>query len=96
MKRARIAELKNRLSHYLQFVRRGQSVLVYDRDTPIARIEPVRDAAQADPDNWTEELQRAGVLKPPVSGLPRDWLKRRPSTSSDILGALLDEREGGR
>jgi prevent-host-death family protein len=96
MKRARIAELKNRLSHYLQFVRRGQSVLIYDRDTPIARIEPIRGTIQADPDNWTEELQRSGALRRPTAPLPRDWLKRRPSVPSDVVDALLAERDEGR
>lgn len=44
MKKARISELKDRLSHYLRFVREGHSVLIYDRDRPIARLEPVGDA----------------------------------------------------
>lgn len=35
-----IAELKSRLSEYLRVVRRGGSVLVLDRDNPIARLVP--------------------------------------------------------
>ena len=41
---AKISELKNRLSYYLRFVRRGQPILVCDRDRVIARIEPVWEA----------------------------------------------------
>ena len=37
----RIAELKARLSHYLRAVRAGRSLVVYDRDTPVARLIPV-------------------------------------------------------
>ncbi len=42
MKKARIAELKAHLSDYLRAVRRGDTVTVMDRDTPVARIVPVR------------------------------------------------------
>jgi len=41
MKKAKIAELRNSLSRYLDHVRAGGSVLVYDRDTPIAEIVPL-------------------------------------------------------
>lgn len=43
MKEVRIAELKARLSEYLRAVRRGETLAVLDRDTPVARIVPVRD-----------------------------------------------------
>jgi antitoxin (DNA-binding transcriptional repressor) of toxin-antitoxin stability system len=35
MKQARIAELKARLSEYLRSVRRGETVTILDRDTPL-------------------------------------------------------------
>src|SRR5262245_56424930 len=41
MKTVNIAELKNRLSLYLNEVRAGHEVLVRDRNTPIARIVPI-------------------------------------------------------
>ena len=41
MKAVNIAELKDRLSFYLNKVRAGQEVLVRDRNTPIARIVPI-------------------------------------------------------
>src|SRR5438445_11524462 len=41
MKKARIAELKNNLSRYLEHVRGGGSVLVLDRDRPIAQLAPL-------------------------------------------------------
>ncbi len=45
MSRVRIAELKSRLSEYLRKVRSGRSITVLDRDTPIARIRPMRRKA---------------------------------------------------
>lgn len=40
MKTVSISELRNRLSYYLRLVRRGEALLVSDRDRVIARIEP--------------------------------------------------------
>lgn len=45
MKRANVSELKARLSGYLAEVRRGQTVEVCDRQTPIARIVPIEREA---------------------------------------------------
>jgi antitoxin (DNA-binding transcriptional repressor) of toxin-antitoxin stability system len=95
MKKARISELKNRLSYYLRFVRRGDSVLVYDRDRAIARIDPVRGAG-AEGGDWTAELERARVLAPPAAPLRRDWLKQRKDVPCDVVATLLEERESGR
>lgn len=96
MKKAMISELKNRLSHYLQFVRRGQPVLVYDRDTLIARLEPVRSTAASDADDPVGHLVATGALRPPVAALPADWLRRRLDVKAPVVDALLRERASGR
>lgn len=95
MKKAGIAELKNRLSYYLGFVRRGQSVLVYDRDRVIARIDPVTPSDAVDQDDWTAELQQTGILRPPTARLGKDWLRRRPNVEADVVAAVLAERDSG-
>ncbi len=95
MKKAGIAELKNRLSYYLNFVRRGQSILIYDRDRAIARIDPVTPSDTVDEDDWTRELQQTGILRPPTRPLARDWLRRRPNVTADVVAAVLAERESG-
>lgn len=43
MKRAKISELKARLSSYLARVRAGETVIVCDRATPIAQLAPLRE-----------------------------------------------------
>lgn len=96
MKRTGIAELKNRLSYYLRFVRRGQSVLICDRDIPIARIDPIRVAAAAGDDDVLEELQRTGALRPPSQPLASDWRKERSGIRADVVAAIVKEREEGR
>jgi len=40
MRSVGIAELRSQLSRYLRDVQRGESVLVVDRETPIARLTP--------------------------------------------------------
>jgi len=96
MKKASVSELKNRLSHFLRFVRAGQPVLVYDRDRPIARIEPVTDPGGADADAWIAELETLGLLRPPSAKLPANWLRERVAVRSDVVSVLLEERETGR
>lgn len=91
-----IAELKNRLSHYLRRVQQGETVLVRDRDRVIARIDRVATGSPV-PENdaaWLERLERGGVVRR-GAGLPRGWLTRRPRVGADVVGALLREREEG-
>ena len=40
MQKATISEVKNHLSAYLRKVRAGETILILDRDEPVARIEP--------------------------------------------------------
>ena len=94
MKKAKIAELKNRLSYYLRFVRQGEPVTVYDRDRPIARIDPLGGTGavdQADP-----EFGLLGYLRPPTAALPKRWLRGRFRTRANAVATLLEERETGR
>jgi antitoxin (DNA-binding transcriptional repressor) of toxin-antitoxin stability system len=95
---ANISELKNRLSHYLRRVRRGESILVLDRDRVIARIEPAGRSSSdpTDDSRWLDELERRGVVRRGSGPLPRRWLARRPKLKADLVRALLDEREEGR
>ncbi len=37
-----VTKLKSKLSHYLRLVRKGGTVVVYDRDKPVAEIVPYR------------------------------------------------------
>lgn len=94
----KVSEFKNRLSYYLRQVRRGQSVLISDRDRVIARIEPAGDltAGQNDDARWLDDLERRGVLRRGTGKLPKGWLHQRPKVTADVVGALLEERENGR
>jgi prevent-host-death family protein len=79
MKAIGIAELKARLSEHLRAVRRGRTLTVLDRDTPIARIVPY---------DTTEPLQVRGATRK-----PRDLeLPPRPARPTDSLALLLQDR----
>ena len=98
MKKARIAELKNNLSRYLEHVKGGGSVLVFDRDQPVAQIVPLQPAVRGSGANEERlvRLERRGLIRRGTGGLP-DWLGRRkpPRLRSSVLKDLLAEREGG-
>ena len=86
MRQVRIADLKARLSEYLRSVRRGESIVVLDRDTPIAQLVPVR------------ERSALHVRKPapnaPVPG--RVPVPKRGTLNVDVVKLLLEERQGHR
>jgi prevent-host-death family protein len=73
-----IADLKARLSEHLRKVRRGGTVVIRDRETPIARIVPYADPA----------LQIRKATRRP-SALP---LPTAPISPTDSLADLLEDR----
>jgi prevent-host-death family protein len=78
-----IAELKSRLSEYLRRVRRGARITVLDRDTPVARLEPVPPGPAS-----------LSVRRPaPDAPKPSDVLLPPPlKLRTDVLRLLADER----
>lgn len=86
MKQVRIAELKARLSEYLRAVRRGETIAVLDRETPVAHIVPVRE-------------RPALHVRKPAAGAPplnRVRLPKPAKLNVDIVELLLEERQGHR
>lgn len=79
----RVAELKSRLSEYLRRVRRGETVTVLDRDTPIARLTPLASGAGA----LTVRHPAPGAPKPGAVRLPPPLRVR-----ADVLALLREER----
>ncbi|MEX2480976.1 MAG: type II toxin-antitoxin system prevent-host-death family antitoxin [Gammaproteobacteria bacterium] len=95
MQKATISELKNHLSAFLKKVRAGHSVIVYDRDQPIARIERI-EALERD-DELATRLERAGLLRRARTPLPLSMLKAEaPRAELSLVEALLEERRDGR
>jgi prevent-host-death family protein len=85
MSRVKIADLKARLSRHLRAVRRGGSITVLDRETPIARIVPM-------------DTEVSGVVihmpKEAKGRLDSVPLPPRPAgLKSDVVALLLEERQ---
>ncbi|MGH8019115.1 MAG: type II toxin-antitoxin system Phd/YefM family antitoxin [Opitutaceae bacterium] len=100
MKTANVTESKNALSELLRSVKAGQSILILDRDEPVARLEPVpADALPADV--RLRALERRGLIRRPTAAgnlwkkleaSPRPKLK----TGRTAVAAVMAERNEGR
>ncbi len=88
-----IAELKDNLSAYLGRVRRGEEVLVRDRNVPVAKIVPL--SASGDVDAELAALAAEGKLRLGEGPLPRSfWSSPAPRVSKrDLLRVLRAERD---
>jgi prevent-host-death family protein len=86
MKQVGIAELKARLSEYLRAVRRGETIAVLDRETPVAEIVPIRDRT-------TLRVRKPAPGTPPPNRVP---LPKPAKLDVDVVQLLLEERQGHR
>lgn len=96
MKRATISQTKNQLSALLELVKRGEEVLILERDVPIARIVPAGKVGKRDEDALLAELERRGIIRRPRRKPDPDLLDRLgppPVAKGDILEALLKNRD---
>src|SRR5215813_7527331 len=90
MKAVNIAELKNRLSAYLNEVKRGEEILVRDRNKPVARIIPLNRVETAD-DNLPA-LAAAGKVRLGEGILGDDfWKIPAPRLANEVLRKVLEE-----
>ena len=83
MTTVRIAELKSRLSEHLRRVRRGLSITVLDRDTPVARLVPYDAGSPL-------------TVRPPHRNAPRPGEVPLPpplALQGDVVALLLEERQ---
>lgn len=97
---ANISKTKNELSRYLDAVRGGETVVILDRNRPIAQIQPLSPETGAGSARLSE-LEAGGLITRPKSD-NRSWLKDLQATDSDPVGAvgsvdaLIEERDSGR
>ena len=85
MTRVGVAKLKAELSEYLRKVRRGREVVVYDRETPIARLVPY------------ERTEHKGglIIRPAAPGVRFQDVPLPPPLpmGERIVQMLIDERQ---
>lgn len=95
MRSVNVAELKNSLSKYLRFAKRGEEVIIRDRNLPVAKLVPFSsdDASESD-------LQLVAAGKMRLGKEPTDLteffnMKIGGDGGSSAVQALLDERDEG-
>jgi prevent-host-death family protein len=99
MQKAKISELRDHLSRYLDHVRTGGRVLVLDRNRPVAEIVPVASAGarSAIDDGRLAALERDGLISRGTGRIPTELLRGTSvGKGARVLQALLEERAGGR
>lgn len=97
MKRANVSQAKSRLSSYLNDVQRGETVLIFDRDRLVARLEPVA-AADIPESERVKALIKAGAASAPRRQLDVGAFLARPRpqvpAGASAVNALIRDREG--
>jgi prevent-host-death family protein len=94
MRSTNSAELRNRLTQYLQEVRAGEEIVVRDRQRPIAKIVPFT----VDEDDADEaKLVAAGLMRKGSGRVaPSFWKARRPAlTPEQAIAAVVGDRDEG-
>lgn len=97
MKVTTITEAKNRLSAVIDWVKGGDTVLILDRGTAVARIEPIQGVP--DQVGRIERLERSGTLLRGTTAPPIDLIRSpapRSRKGASAVAALIEERRTGR
>lgn len=99
MKKASITQTKNQLSALLDAVRHGETILIMDRDQPVARLEPVNSTQGPDPMGYLAQLERNGLIRRALTQPSKRLLRQAPPRAkkgASILEALRADREEAR
>ncbi len=84
-----MTELKNRLSHFLRLVARGETVTVLDRGRPVAQLTPPGEAAAE-----LQRLAEAGLARLPIRKPSKDlWTRALPRATASVSDALQQDRD---
>lgn len=98
MEKATVSKLKDNLSAYLRKVRAGHTVVIYDRNVPIACIERI-ESSERGRDRLTL-LRAQGLTRPATRALSikrlRELLPIGLPGNAHLSEALRDERDADR
>ena len=73
---AKIAQIKNQFSQYIQKVKMGEVVIVYDRNEPVAQIEMIKHSSNSNL-SVLQDLAKKGILKIGNNNLKKDFFEER-------------------
>ncbi len=73
---AKIAQIKNQFSLYIQKVKMGETIIVYDRNEPVAQIEMIKHSTQS---NFSlfQDLAKKGILKIGKNNFKKDFFSEK-------------------
>lgn len=90
MKSVNVAELRNKLSSYLNEVKAGQEIVVSERNEPIARIIPLKPPS--DDEKELLALAAAGKVRLGEGPIGEDfWELPGPNVPPDVLRRVMEE-----
>ncbi len=96
MHTSNIASAKSHFSRLIDLVKQGQTVLITERNKPVATLQPIVRSSSA----GLEALHACGLLKPPSKSLDVAEFLAAPRASLapgiSLTQAILAEREEGR
>ncbi len=84
------------MSALIDAVRHGESVLIMDRNKPVARLEPVSSSDTDDADGYLSQLERSGIVRRRSTKPSKVILGRKPpktKNGASIVRALIKNRE---
>ncbi len=90
-----VATLKARLSEFLRSARAGETVIVTDRGTPVARLAPLEGTSALT--GRLESLEASGLVRRPNRVLDPAFAdgSRPPDPEGRSLESVLEERGEG-
>lgn len=93
MRTVNIAELKNKLSAYITYAKAGETIVIRDRNTPVAQLVPLpaNDGMSAE----ERQLVAEGIMTMPTRPLDLKKFFRMPKarvSGNAGIQAVLDER----
>ena len=98
MRTVNIGVLKNQLSAYLQIVRKGEEVVVRDRNVPVARILPFTLPLPPEGDHEAEAayLIATGQMKPAKRKMDWEafWALPAPSVPDEAVKEAIEWAKG--
>jgi prevent-host-death family protein len=97
MRSVNIAELKNRLSTYITYAKAGETIVIRDRNTPVAQLVPLPVDESLSQEE--RELVAAGIMRMPEKPWDIEAFDHLPMPKVEgnaLTQALLDERDEGR
>jgi antitoxin (DNA-binding transcriptional repressor) of toxin-antitoxin stability system len=95
MKKTNVSQAKSKLSSLIEEVKHGESFLIFDRNRPVARLEPVVEGSLGHSERALA-MVHSGVVSPPRHALDASAFLGRPKVrlphGASAVRTVLEER----